>query len=481
MSAELLSIPLAQLRESPLNPRTHFDPTALQELAASLKASGQIEAILVRRAKDNGHYEIAAGHRRFRAAQLAGLPALEARVRDLDDKTFLEILTVSNLQRDDLHPLEEAQGYRLLMERAGYDVAKIAARVGRSVKYVYDRVKLLQLTKPAQTLFLDGKMTAGHAILLARLSPTDQKRAIGDPEAAYTPDLGGLFRSEEVDDELPLKDAQAARSVREFEQWINENVRFTETTVDPFLFPETAHAVTVAAEDEEKVVHITHDYRVSDGARDEHQRTYGAQAWKRADGKQKSKGCEHSALGVVVAGPGRGGAFRVCIAKQKCAVHWPEQFKAAARAKKRPASGTATVVKEDPNAGQARFRAEEAQRDAERARWNKAVPALAAALAEKVKALPITRAIDVLCEYRSSGKVAAQYLPVGRTAESALRHLAFDLLHEDILTTWNLAASAPKELKAFGIDARKIVDQVAPRPALEKKQTAKPPAKKTKK
>jgi ParB/RepB/Spo0J family partition protein len=345
--SQLLTIRLDELHESPLNPRTHYDEVALKQLAESLQASGQITPITVRVSRNGrGGYEIAAGHRRRRAAMLAGLTHLEAKVRDDltdDDAGFIEILNIENLQRDDLHPLEEAQGFRTLMEKAGYDIPKIAARIGKSVKYVYDRLKLLQLIKPAQQLFLDGRFEAGHAILLARLSPGDQERAIADNDQRFGR-IGGLFQDEHVAEGLELEleeEPRKAVSVREFQGWIQENVRFKPDQVAQadlqFDFPNTAAKLTDAAENKLKVVKITREYRVPDEARDEKERTYGEQSWMRADGEpdrdddKPSKTCDRSVVGLVVAGPGRGEAFLVCINKKKCAVHWPEQVKAEQR------------------------------------------------------------------------------------------------------------------------------------------------------
>ena len=345
-AAEFAYIPIARLFESPRNPRKHYDPAKLAELAESVKQSGVLEALLVRPAPE-GLYEIGAGHRRFRAAQAAGVLELPCRIREMDDVAFLELLNVSNLQRDDLHPLEEAQGYRTLMEGAGYDVARIAERVGRSAKYVYDRVKLLQLTKEAKKLFLDGQMTAGHAILLARLSPEHQADAIAS-ERSGNGRIGGLFvrdfgfEGDGPDLDLPLPDEgrQKPVSVREFERWIAQNVRATPETVDPFLFPETAAQLAAAKAGKKKVIHITYDYRVPDAARDEKIRTYGSEAWHRADGQFKSKVCDHAVLGLVVAGPNQGQAFPVCIAKEKCRTHWADWQRERERRQKELAKQT---------------------------------------------------------------------------------------------------------------------------------------------
>lgn len=374
---------LEELHESAKNPRTHYEPVALKQLADNLTAVGQITPVVVRpRPKGKGGYELAAGHRRLRAAKLAGLTALNAVVRDLDEAQFVEILNIENLQRDDLNALEEAQGFVALMTDAGYDVPKIAERVGRSIKYVYDRVKLLQLIPAAKKLLADGTITPGHGILLARLSKEDQQRALGD--VSRNGSDGGVMEHEHIDEtyfahrepELTLDDPKKARSVRELQQWIDRNVRFVPEKVDQadlhFDLPGTAELLTTAVTNKLKVVKITREYRVPDEARDGKERTYGNSHWKRADGEMEdqdpwsdrkpkpSKTCAHSQPGLVVAGPGRGEAFLVCVNKDKCSVHWSEEMQERAkRAKARErvaaqnggaaTSAPAKAAKPDPN------------------------------------------------------------------------------------------------------------------------------------
>lgn len=373
------SILLAELHESPKNPRSHYEPLALKQLADNLRTSGQITPIVVRPRADGG-YEIAAGHRRARAARLAGLAALNAVVREMDEAQFIEIMNIENLQRDDLNALEEAKGFASLMADAGYDVAKIAERMGRSVKYVYDRLKLLQLIPAAKRLLLAGTITPGHGILLARLSKADQERALNVDGDGYR-SRGGVLEPENIDSSyfpgepsLELEDAKKPRSVRELQQWIDDNVRFVPAKVDQtdlaFDLPKTAELLDAAATNKLKVLKITRSYRVPDQARDEKERTYGQAGWKRADGEPEpfdrfgaaenpkpSKTCDHSVVGLVVAGPGRGEAFRVCINKDKCSVHWADEMKERAkRAKQRTAAkgdtdsdGPSTSKAAEPN------------------------------------------------------------------------------------------------------------------------------------
>jgi ParB family chromosome partitioning protein len=473
---EFAYLPLEQLFESPSNPRKHFDPAKLKELQDSIAASGIYTPLAVRPAP-KGRYEIGAGHRRFRAAKALGLPLLPCRIRPMDDAAFLALLAVENPQHDPLHPLEEAEGYRRLMVEGRADVAAIAARVGRSVKYVYDRMKLLQLTKEAKQLFLDGQMTAGHAILLARLTPADQARAL-DSERSGNGRVGGLFVSDFGDSGLGLEDPDEAVkpvSVREFDRWIADNVRFSKAAPDPMLFPETATTIQAAVEQKEKIVAITHDYQVPPEARDEKERTYGPMSWKRADGqdaydrqtgrKAKSKVCERSVTGVIVIGPGRGEAFRVCV-DRKCAAHWPE--KKATAGKKAP--------KDDWQERQRRQNEECAKRaekeKAEGARWEKARPAILEALVVKIKAAPTgarSQLADIIVRAVSRSSVNAQ-LAIGRgtTAEDLVRHAAFLVLVQVLRDRWQGPREFPKLAKAFGVDVAKILDQAAPEEKVKK-------------
>lgn len=346
----LRRIQLSELVESPWNPRKHWDPVKLAEMADSLR-KGQLTPITVRPiVGKHDRYEIGAGHRRYRAAPAAGLTSLLAVVREIDDVAFLELLTIENKQREDVAPLDEAAGFRLLMEKAGYDVAKLAARIGLSTKYVYDRLKLLQLVPEAKQYLEDGTITAGHAILLARLTPADQKRVMGNPKTvnrAYGAG-SGLWEGEEADHDpdqpgLELKLPVKAVSVRELATYINDHVRFRPEENDlPNLFPAAAAALQNAEPDDLDPVYITYDHVLRDSAKDGKQRTYSVVSWRRADGKQKSKVCDWSRIGIVAAGRDRGDAFRVCVNRDKCVVH----FSASARRKKKsaPASGGASSV-----------------------------------------------------------------------------------------------------------------------------------------
>ncbi len=177
-ASTFFALPLAQLRESPHNPRRRFDQAGLEDLTSSIRAKGILVPLLVR--PIDGHYEIIAGARRFRAARAAGLTDVPVLVRELTDAQALEAQVIENLQRADVHPLDEAAGYRALMDQVQYDAAALAAKVGKSVSYIYQRLQLTKLVDGFQQLFLEGELTAGHAVELARLTPVDQGRLLKD-------------------------------------------------------------------------------------------------------------------------------------------------------------------------------------------------------------------------------------------------------------------------------------------------------------
>lgn len=494
----LKDIRLEELVASATNPRKTFDPVKLDELASSIASKGVLEPLLVRPYETFGpaKYEIVAGERRFRAATLAGVETAPCIVRDLTDVEALEVQTVENLQRDDLHPLEEAEGYAALMKFAGYDVAQIAQRIGKGEGYVYDRLKLLQLIPAIRTVFLGGEISVGHAIPLARLNAADQKRALKGGGYGFGSGVNGLFQMDVGGAQQPGLDLDDRRrrkavSVRELQEWINDQVRFRPEEVDlPNLFPETAAALETAQEQQLKVVKITRDYQLKPETRGTGERTYSRRSWKRADGKpdgeswekpKPSRACDHSVLGVVVAGPGRGEAFPVCIAKKKCTVHWGEEQKAANQRGAPNGAGTSTGKgswEEDDRRREEKWKKKREEDD----RWKKAGPALQEALAEKLKAVAPLELVDIVldeCRPHGMPKLPKQ-MDAPETPEDALRLAAFFCLTSTITNSWSASTEVPKALKKYGIDAKKIVDQVAPKPKAQKKKKKAPAKKKAK-
>jgi len=163
-------LPIHAIRPNPFQPRQQFREDELEALAASIKAHGVLQPILVR-PKDGG-YELVAGERRLRAAQLAGLTEIPAIVRPCSDEELLALALIENLQREDLNPLEEAQAYQTLIEQFGLTQEAIAKQVGKSRAAVANTLRLLQLPEPIKQALREGVITEGHARAL--LSAPDE-------------------------------------------------------------------------------------------------------------------------------------------------------------------------------------------------------------------------------------------------------------------------------------------------------------------
>lgn len=157
-------VPIEKIVPNPDQPRRQFSPEALNELSASIREKGVIQPLIVRRHPTlEDHFEIVAGERRWRAAQLAQLHELPIVLRDLSDTEVLEVAIIENIQRADLNPLEEALGYRQLMDRFGHTQEKLAEALSKSRSYIANLLRLLSLPVEVQALLREGQLTAGHA------------------------------------------------------------------------------------------------------------------------------------------------------------------------------------------------------------------------------------------------------------------------------------------------------------------------------
>lgn len=171
-------VPIEFVGRNPRNPRRYFDESELQDLASSIRQHGIVQPVVVRTASDN-RYEIIAGERRWRAAQLAGLTDIPVIIRDVDDRTALEIAIVENVQRSDLNPLEEAMGYELLIADHGYTQNDLGEIIGKSRSHVANSLRLLKLPDPVREMLASGTLSAGHARALVPTSdPVALARAI---------------------------------------------------------------------------------------------------------------------------------------------------------------------------------------------------------------------------------------------------------------------------------------------------------------
>lgn len=351
---EYRNLPLAQLHESPTNPRRRFDERSLRELAESFKTQGVLQPLLVR-AVDTDSYEVIAGARRFRAAAIAELKEVPVRIVQLSDAAVRESQLTENLLREDVHPYEEALALQglLQLEGAQYDVASIAGRLGKSSAYITTRIKLTDLAPPIAEAFLADQIGVGHALEIAKLPHAEQEKAF---DAAFRSVWNGTAQSRVV---LPLRD---------FTAWIEQNILLSLDNVpfdkaDATLVPEAGSCaecpkrtgfntllfgemsqrdqcsdaaclnqklssyVARQIEAKPKLVQISTAYggRV-EGAVLPRSRYIALHLAKPGKSKQplspQQKPCKHMTDAIVVEGLERGHIGKVC-AEPTCSVHFP--------------------------------------------------------------------------------------------------------------------------------------------------------------
>ena len=171
-----LYLPISQVESCASQPRKQFDPDALADLADSIREHGIIQPLTVRKLQ-SGYYQIIAGERRWRAARMAGLDQVPAIVIEADDRKAMELAMIENLQREDLNPMEEAEGYQQLMTQYNLTQEETAQRVGKSRSAVANALRLLNLCPPVRAMVEDGRLSNGHARTILPLSPALQEKA----------------------------------------------------------------------------------------------------------------------------------------------------------------------------------------------------------------------------------------------------------------------------------------------------------------
>ena len=171
-----LYLPISQVESCAGQPRKQFDPDALADLADSIREHGIIQPLTVRKLQ-SGYYQIIAGERRWRAARMAGLDQVPALVIKADDRKAMELAMIENLQREDLNPIEEAEGYQVLMSQYNMTQEETAQRVGKSRSVVANALRLLNLCPPVRAMVEDGRLSNGHARTILPLSPALQEKA----------------------------------------------------------------------------------------------------------------------------------------------------------------------------------------------------------------------------------------------------------------------------------------------------------------
>ncbi len=219
------SLPLSQIESHAGQPRKYFDDEALAELADSIREHGIIQPLTVRKLS-SGYYQIIAGERRWRAAKLAGLREVPVVIIEADDRKAMELAMIENLQREDLNPMEEAEGYHVLMQQYGLTQEQAAEQVGKSRSAVANALRLLHLSPKLRAFVEEGKLSAGHARALLPLSPKLQEQAANtviqsDLSVRQTEMLAKRLQNGEKEPKppaVPMVDyvAEAERSLSDF-------------------------------------------------------------------------------------------------------------------------------------------------------------------------------------------------------------------------------------------------------------------------
>jgi ParB family chromosome partitioning protein len=222
----VVDLPIEQIRPNPQQPRRRFDEESLTALAQSIRAHGLLAPIMVRTAENaSDMYEIITGERRWRAARLAGLTTIAAIIRAAHSGEAIELAILENVQRADLNPIEEAAGYRQLLDEHRYTQEMLAQRIGKSRPAVANALRLLALPDAVQALVRDGKLSAGHARALASL-PAGRARELADEAVRRG------YSVREVEQRATQRGAGAGRDTR------------AATAAAPILTPELADAET---------------------------------------------------------------------------------------------------------------------------------------------------------------------------------------------------------------------------------------------
>ncbi|MBR5269522.1 MAG: ParB/RepB/Spo0J family partition protein [Anaerotignum sp.] len=220
----VLELELDMIEPNRKQPRKYFDETALEELAASLKAYGMIQPIVVKKSGD--YYEIIAGERRWRAAKIAGLTKVPVVIKKWEEGEAFEAALVENLQREDLNPMEEAESYQRLQEEFGMSQEKIAEKVGKSRSAITNSLRLLQLDPRVRNFVVENKLTGGHARTLLPVTDGDEQFELAEyvieeglsvraVEALVKAHLNKVEKPAEKEEELSKDDAREYRAIED--------------------------------------------------------------------------------------------------------------------------------------------------------------------------------------------------------------------------------------------------------------------------
>ena len=233
-AASETKLPIEDIVPNPNQPRIHFNETELRELSESIQEHGVLQPLLVR--KHGNGYEIIAGERRFQASKLAGLEELPVIIKDVDDEQMLALALIENLQRSDLNPVEEAKGYRQLIDASGMTQEALSKAVSKSRSAITNSLRLLDLPEVVQQMIFEGKLTAGHARAILAIPYEDARIKLAEKVVAEglsvraTENLAPLFSAGETPKTTrPATPQSFKKAARVLRQVFNTNVRVKST------------------------------------------------------------------------------------------------------------------------------------------------------------------------------------------------------------------------------------------------------------
>lgn len=227
-------LPIEDIVPNPNQPRIHFNETELRELSESIQEHGVLQPLLVR--KHGNGYEIIAGERRYQASKLAGLEELPVIIKDVDDEQMLALALIENLQRSDLNPVEEAKGYRQLIDASGMTQEALSKAVSKSRSAITNSLRLLDLPEVVQQMIFEGKLTAGHARAILAIPYEDARIKLAEKVVSdglsvrATENLAPLFSAGETPKTTrPATPQSFKKAARVLRQVFNTNVRVKST------------------------------------------------------------------------------------------------------------------------------------------------------------------------------------------------------------------------------------------------------------
>ncbi|WP_204230614.1 ParB/RepB/Spo0J family partition protein [Collinsella sp. An307] len=233
-SAAETKLKISEIVPNPNQPRTHFNETELNELSESIREHGVLQPLLVR--KHGAKYEIIAGERRYQASKLADLTEVPVIIKDVNDEEMLALALIENLQRSDLNPLEEAKGYRQLIDASGMTQDALSKAVSKSRSAITNSLRLLDLPEPVQQMIFDGKLTAGHARAILAVPYEDARIKLAERVVAEglsvraTEHLAPLFSvGDQPKAPRPVTPQSYRKAARVLRQVFNTNVRVKST------------------------------------------------------------------------------------------------------------------------------------------------------------------------------------------------------------------------------------------------------------